>query len=91
MAKGIAVKVDESLLREIHVKAAQKGLSTQQYITGLIAKDLFPEQSAGLSPEQAERIRQAALGMETDLSQIRETLEEPPQQSHGHAMMDIGR
>ena len=41
MAKAIAIKIDESLFREIHVKAAQKGFSTQQYVTELIKKNLF--------------------------------------------------
>ena len=29
MAKGIAIKIDEGLLRDIHVHAAEKGMSTQ--------------------------------------------------------------
>ena len=43
MAKGISIRVDEELLRDIHVRAAEKGLSTQQYVTKLIERDLFPE------------------------------------------------
>lgn len=33
MANSIAIKVDEELLRDIHIRAAEKGLSIQQYVT----------------------------------------------------------
>ena len=62
MAQGIAIKVDDDLLRDIHVRAAERGLSTQQYITGLIEKDLFPERFPQLTEEQMERLK-AALKM----------------------------
>ena len=59
MAKGIAIKVEDNLLRDIHVRAAKQGLSTQQYITGLIERDLFPERFPQLTEEQMERLKAA--------------------------------
>ena len=73
MAKGIAITVDEGLLRNIHVRAAEKGLSTQQYVTGLIERDLFPERFPQLTDDQLKRLKDAmelvdqALGDVTDI------------------------
>lgn len=54
MAKGIAIKIDEGLLRDIHVHAAEKGMSTQQYVTELIERDLFPERFPELTEDQTQ-------------------------------------
>nr|WP_326186724.1 hypothetical protein [uncultured Oscillibacter sp.] len=70
MAKAIAIKIDESLFREIHVKAAQKGFSTQQYVTELIKKNLFPARFPKMSERQVEQIRQVAHTLKVSLTQL---------------------
>lgn len=72
MAKAIAIKIDEDLFREIHIKAAQKGFSTQQYVTELITKDFFPEQFPKITERQVGQIRQAAHTLKISLTQFQE-------------------
>ena len=62
MAKGISIRIDEELLRDIHVRAAQRGVSTQQYMNTLIERDLFPERFPQLTGEQVSHLK-AALEM----------------------------
>ncbi len=59
MAKGVAIKIDEELLRDIHIRTAEQGISTQQYITELVEKDLFPERFPQLTDDQKSRIKEA--------------------------------
>ena len=59
MANSIAIKVDEELLRDIHIRAAEKGLSIQQYVTGLIERDLFPERFPQITESQMEQLKAA--------------------------------
>lgn len=58
MVKGVAIKIDEELLRDIHIRVAEQGMSTQQYITELIEKDLFPERFPQLTDNQKSRIKE---------------------------------
>ena len=66
MAKGVSIKVDKELLRDIHVRAAEKGLSIQQYVTGLIERDLFPERFPQLTDDQLtdDQLNQLRSAME---------------------------
>ena len=77
MAHAIAIKVDEALLRDIHIHAAEKGLSTQQYITGLIERDLFPERFPTLNEVQTELLRSELEQIKKALEQVTALLEEP--------------
>lgn len=78
MAKSIAIKIDEDLFRDIHVQAAKRRLSIEQYVTGLIKRDLFPERftehGVVLTPEQKEQIRAAAQVANAGARQIAEAL-----------------
>lgn len=78
MAKSIAIKIDEALFRDIHVQAAKRRLSIEQYVTGLIKRDLFPERftehGVVLTPEQKEQIRAAAQVANAGARQIEEAL-----------------
>ena len=59
MASGISIKIDDELLRNIHVRAAQKGVSVQRYMNGLIERDLFPERFPQLTGEQTQQLKTA--------------------------------
>ena len=78
MAKSIAIKIDEALFRDIHVQAAKRRLSIEQYVTGLIKRDLFPERftehGVVLTPEQKKQIRAAAQVANAGARQIEEAL-----------------
>lgn len=63
MAKTICYKIDGELFRDIHVRAAQKGISTQQYMNTLIERDLFPERFPQPTKEQVVNHLNAMLGM----------------------------
>ncbi len=80
MAKAIAIKTDEKLFRDIHIQAAKRGLSIEQYVTGLIKQDLFPERfaehGAVLTAEQKEQIRAAAQTAAAGACQITDILNE---------------
>lgn len=74
MAKGIAITVDAELLRDVHVRAAEKGLSTQQYVTGLIERDLFPERFPQLTVDQMCRLKDALEAVDQALGDVAEIL-----------------
>lgn len=74
MAKGISIRVDEELLRDIHVRAAEKGLSVQQYVTGLIERDLFPEKFPQITENQLEQLRNALEMVDQALGDVTEIL-----------------
>lgn len=59
MANGISIKIDDKLLLDIHVRAAQKGVSVQRYMNGLIERDLFPERFPQLTGDQIQRLKTA--------------------------------
>lgn len=62
MANGISIKIDGELLRNIHVRAAQKGVSVQRYMNGLIERDLFPERFPQLAGDQIQQLKMALEG-----------------------------
>ncbi len=90
MAKGIAIKVEDDLLREIHVRAAERGLSTQQYITGLIERDLFPERFPQLTEEQMERLKAALEMVGQALGDVSDILRDHSEQDIGPPGMKLG-
>ena len=94
MAKAIAIKVDDDLFRDIHIRAAQRGLSTQEYLTGLIRRDmfpeLFPEQLPELTGEQLEQLRVKTATMCDTLAEIVEVLGKTPVQAADWGMTMIG-
>ena len=59
MASGISIKIDDELLKNIHIRAAQKGVSVQQYMNGLIERDLFPERFPQMTGEQMQQLKMA--------------------------------
>ncbi len=90
MAKGIAIKVDEALFRDIHVRSAERGLSIQQYVNSLIEKDLFPERRPRLSDRQLEVIREAAHKAGMDIQAALDVLESPQAQENDSPNMKFG-
>ncbi|MCI9433092.1 MAG: hypothetical protein HFF70_11835 [Oscillospiraceae bacterium] len=74
MAKGVSIKVDEALLRDIHVRAAEKGVSTQQYVIELIERDLFPERFLQLTDDQLIQLRSAMELVDQALGDVAEIL-----------------
>lgn len=84
MAKAIAIKIDEESFRDIHVQAAKRRLSIEQYVTGLIQRDLFPERFAGygavMTLEQKEQIKAAAQAASDRASQITDIMNEAQRQ-----------
>ena len=90
MAKGIAIKVEDNLLRDIHVRAAEQGLSTQQYITGLIERDLFPERFPQLTEEQIEQLKAALKMASQALGDVLDILGNRPKQSIEPPSMKLG-
>ncbi len=90
MAKGIAIKINDDLLRDIHVRAAERGLSTQQYITGLIEKDLFPERFPQLTEEQMGRLKTALEMVDQALGGVSDILRNHPEQDIDPPGMKLG-
>lgn len=66
--KAIAIKVDDALIRQIHVRAAERGLSMQSYINSLIQHDLHP--STPISPEQTKVIRDITADLKQSVQQL---------------------
>ena len=87
MANSIAIKVDEELLRDIHIRAAEKGLSIQQYVTGLIERDLFPERFPQITESQMEQLKAAMELVEQALGDVTEILWGNQEQSMGGMSM----
>ncbi len=79
MAKAIAIKIEEDLFRDIHVRAAKQGLSIERYVTGLIELDLFSERFSdrfiSLTAEQKDRLREAIHTASASARQIADTLD----------------
>ena len=88
MAKSIAIKIDSDLLRDIHIRAAECSISTQQYITGLMERDLYPERFPQLNEEQRGKIRDSMQEIEkaveaiTDVLQAVEAITDVLQEEH---------
>ena len=59
MAQTISIKVNAELFREIHIRAAEHGKSIQDYVSGLICRDLFPESFPQWTEDQTEELRAA--------------------------------
>lgn len=87
MAKGVSIKVDEELLRDIHVRAAEKGLSIQQYVTGLIERDLFPERFPQLTDDQMWRLKDAMELVDQALGDVADILWGGSEQTAGGMTM----
>jgi len=83
MAKGVAIKIDETLFRDIHVRAAERSMSTQQYITELIKRDLHLEQFPPLSEDQWERLWDSMQEIERAIEDISDVLQEDHVQAKG--------
>lgn len=75
MASAIAIKIDEALLRDVHVRATERGLSMQQYLNSLIERDLFPERFPKLEAHHLETIREAAHRIGADIQPVLAVLE----------------
>lgn len=74
MAKAIAIKIDEDLLRDIHVRAAERSVSIQQYVTELIEKDLFPERFPQMTADQKVRLKAAMEAVDQALEDVADIL-----------------
>ncbi len=90
MAKGVAIKVDEVLLQDVHVRAAERGLSIQQYVNSLIEKDLFPERRPRLNDRQLAVIREAARKAGMDIQAALDVLESPHSKENDTPRMKFG-
>ena len=91
MAKSIAFKIDEELLRNIHVRAAELSMSTQQYITELIERNLYPERFPQLSTGQLEKIWNSTQEIEKAIDDITDVLQEDYVQAEGGMEMTMGQ
>lgn len=87
MAKAVAIKVNEDLLRSIHVRAAARGVSTQQYVTELIERDLFPERFPELTEDQKARIRDAAEAVNRAAGEVADILRGGSEQTSNRMTM----
>lgn len=87
MAKGISIRVDEELLRDIHVRVVEKGLSTQQYVSKLIERDLFPERFPQLTDDQLKRLKSAIELVNQALGDVPEILWGGSEQTAGGVTM----
>ena len=80
MAKSIAIKIDGELFRDLHIQAAKRKLTIEQYVTRLIKRDLFPERfvehGTVLTSEQKDQIKAAAQVVNAGARQIAEALAE---------------
>ncbi len=74
MAKGVAIKIDETLLRDIHVRATERSMSTHQYITELIERNLHPERFPQLSEDQREKMWDSMQGIKRTIEDITEVM-----------------
>lgn len=90
MAKSIAIKTDEALLRDIHIQAAKQGLSVQQYINELIERDLFPERFPQPDAIQLETIREAVRRISADVQPILDALDFPQTAQAKPPGMELG-
>ena len=91
MAKGIAIKVDENLLRDVHIRAAELSMSTQQYITGLIERNLSPERFPQLSEDQREKIWNSVQEIEKAIEDITDVLQEVYEQIEDGMEVTMGQ
>ena len=83
MASGVAIKIDEELFREIHIRAAERGESLQCYVTGLIRRDLFPEELQQWTEEQLEEVRVSLEQADSALQRAADILETQQSPRHG--------
>ena len=83
MASGVAIKIDEELFREIHIRAAARGESLQGYVTGLIRRDLFPEELQQWTEEQLEEVRVSLEQADSALQRAADILETQQSPRHG--------
>ena len=89
MAKVIAIKIDEGLLRDIHAHAAEKGMSTQQYVTELIERDLFPERFPELTEDQKIRLKDAAEAVNRAAGEVADVLRDSLGQAPEDMVMSL--
>ena len=75
MSSGIAIKIDEDLFRDFHIRAVERGESLQDYVTGLIRRDLFPEKFQKWTEEQLEEVRAALEQADIALQRAADMLE----------------
>lgn len=75
MAQMICIKVDAELFREIHIQAAEQGKSIQDYVTGLICRNLFPESFPQWTEGQTEELRAALEQAGGALQRVTDILE----------------
>ena len=83
MASGVAIKIDEELFREIHIRAAERGESLHGYVTGLIRRDLFPEELQQWTEEQLEEVRVSLEQADSALQRAADILETQQSPRHG--------
>lgn len=73
--KTICFSADEELLRAVHIRAAEFGISMQEYITDLIQKDLHPNERIELTPERLEELHTLAEQTLETMERMRAVLE----------------
>ena len=86
--RTLCFSVDEDLLRDIHIRAAQQGASMQEYITELMRRDLHPH--AKLTPEQRSELHALAEQTQEIMEQINTILNEGSQEELRQGGMQFG-
>lgn len=77
--RSIAIRIEDDLFREIHIRAAEKELSIQDYVRGLMERDLHP--APKLNDEQMERLKIAMTTVDEKMRDVAEILEEARNQN----------
>ena len=77
--RSIAIRIEDDLVREIHIRAAEKDLSIQDYVRGLMERDLRP--APKLTDEQMERLKIAMTAVDEKMRDVAEILEEAKNQN----------
>lgn len=91
MAKEVTIKIDETLLQDVHVRAAELSMSTQQYITELIEQNLYPERFPQLNEDQREKIWNSMQEIEKAIGDITDVLQEDHVQVKGGMDLTMGK
>lgn len=91
MAKEVTIKIDETLLQDVHVRAAELSMSTQQYITELIERNLYPERFPQLNEDQREKIWNSMQEIEKAIGDITDVLQEDHVQVKGGMDLTMGK
>ena len=86
--KMICFHVREDLFRTLHIRAAQRGESVQEYVTGLMYRDLYPHEE--LTKEQRSELHALAEQTQELMEQINAILNDGSQEEPRQGGMHFG-